>query len=132
MRKYLRPVDAVDEKRLARLLGDLDSDDFTVRQKATAELEKLGERAIPSYRKALASKPSLETRRRVDDLLDKAQRAWWDVSGERLRSLRAVEALELAGTEEARDVLKTLAAGASGTRLTEEAKAALQRLASRQ
>ena len=44
---------------------------------------------------------------------------------------RAIEVLELTGTKEARDVLATLAAGAEGARLTDEAKAARQRLARR-
>jgi RNA polymerase sigma factor (sigma-70 family) len=128
LRKLVRPAPALDEKRLARLIADLDSDDFTVRQKAAAELEKLDERALPVYRNALQSKPSLETRRRLQDLMEKVGPAWWDVSGERLRSLRAVEVLELAGTQQARELLKNLAAGAEGARLTEEAKASLQRL----
>jgi hypothetical protein len=45
-----------------------------------------------------------------------------------LRSLRAVEVLEHIATPEARDVLRTLAQGASEVRLTREAKAALERL----
>jgi RNA polymerase sigma factor (sigma-70 family) len=128
MRDRMRPVAVVDEKRLARLLADLDSDDFATRERTTAELEKLGERTLPAYRKALLAKPSLESRRRLEDLLEKAHAAYWDVSGERLRSLRAIEALELDGTTEAREPLATLAAGAEGARLTDEAKAALERL----
>lgn len=128
MRKHLRPVDVVDEKRLARLIADLDSDDFPTRQKASEELAACGEQALPAYRKALDDKPPLEKRRRLEDLQRKAHAAWWDVSGERLRSLRAIETLELAGTPQAREALATLAAGAEGARLTEEAKAALKRL----
>lgn len=128
LRERLRPVPDMDAKRLARLIEDLDSDDFAIRQKATADLEEFGERALPAFRKALEGKAPLETRRRLEDLRDEAQRAWWDVSGERLQLLRAVEALELAGTKEAREALQTLAAGAAGARLTEEAKAALERL----
>ncbi len=128
LRKHLPPVPAVDEKRVARLIADLDSDDFATRQRATADLEKLGEQALPAYRKALDGKPSLEMRRRLEDLQRRAYAARWDVSGERLRSLRAIETLEMAGSEEARDVLKALAAGAKGARLTEEAKATLKRL----
>jgi hypothetical protein len=64
----------------------------------------------------------------LEDLQTRVHAAWWEVSGERLRSLRAIEALELAGTQEAREVLATLAAGAEGARLTEEAKPALKRL----
>jgi hypothetical protein len=129
LRKHLRPVAGVDAKHLDRLSADLDSDDFATRQKTTAELEKLGEQALPAYRKALEGKPKLESRRLLQELAKKAERAWWDVSGERLRSLRAIEVLERAGTPQARDVLTTLAAGTEGTRLTEEVKAALARLA---
>jgi RNA polymerase sigma factor (sigma-70 family) len=128
LRKNLQPAPPVDQKLLTRLIADLDSNDFDARHKAAAELEMLGESAMPAFRKALDGKPSLEARRRLDDLLDKAQRLWWDVTGERLRSLRAIEVLDLAGTKEAGEVLKMLADGAAGSRLTEEAKTALQRL----
>lgn len=128
LRKRLRPIPVVEEKRLARLRADLNSDDFAVRQKASDELTAYGEQAIPAYRKALGGKPSLESRRRLDDLLEKAQQTWWAASGERLRSLRAIEAVELAGTAEAHELLERLAAGAAEARLTEEAKAALKRL----
>jgi hypothetical protein len=128
LRKRLHPVAVVDEKRQARLIADLDSDDFPTRQKASVELERLGGLPLSAYCKALEGKPSPEMRRRLQEWLEKAGPAWWDVSGERLRSLRAVETLELAGTKEAREVLETLAGGAEGSRLTEQAKAALQRL----
>jgi WD40 repeat protein len=128
LRKRLRPIPVVDEKRVARLIADLDSDDFATRQKATTELAKLADQPITAYRKALESKPSIETCKRLEELLEKAGPAWWDVSGERLRSLRAVEALEMAGTKEARDTLATIEDGASGARFTEQAKAALERL----
>lgn len=132
LRKHLQPALVVGADRLARLIADLDSDEFAVREKATAELEKLGERALPAYRKALADKPSLESRRRLEELQTKSQADWSNVSGERLRSLRAIEALEFAGTKEACEVLAQLAAGAEGTRQTEEGKAARQRLANRE
>jgi hypothetical protein len=122
-------VAALDGKQLAGLIGDLDSDDFAKREKVTVELEEFGEQALPAYRKALEGKPSLESRRRLEELLSKAHTAYWDVSGERLRALRAVEALELYGSDEARELLKTLATGAAGARLTDQAKAALERLA---
>jgi WD40 repeat protein len=132
LRKHLQLVTPADEKRVARLIADLDSEDFAVRQKATAALRELSDQPLAAYRKALEGNPSLETRRRLEDLLEKAVSAWWDVSGERLRSLRAVEALELAGTKEAREVLTRLAGGAPAARLSEQAQAALRRLASRE
>ncbi len=128
LRKHLRPVPPVDENRLKRLIADLDNDDFALRRKAAEELTKFDDQPLAFYHKALACKPSLETRRRLEELLEKAAPAWWALSGERLRSLRAIETLELAGTKEAREGLAMLAAGAEGARLTEQAKAALKRL----
>jgi len=45
-----------------------------------------------------------------------------------LQALRTVEALEAAGTAEARDVLRRLAGGAAGAWLTSEAEASLRRM----
>jgi RNA polymerase sigma factor (sigma-70 family) len=124
----LKPIAPVDEKRLARWLHDLDSEDFTTRKQATAELEALGEGAAAACRRALEEKPALEKRRRLEALVDRQIQAWWSATPERLRAMRAVEALELAGTAGARGELEKLAGGAAGVRLTEEAKAALRRL----
>ncbi|MGH7224821.1 MAG: hypothetical protein ACRELF_16480, partial [Gemmataceae bacterium] len=126
LKERLRPVRPVDPKRLAHLLQELDSDAFAVREAASRELEKLGDMARPAVRQALARPGlSLELRRRLEALSASLD----EISGARLRSLRAIEVLELIGTKDARDVLKTLAAGAEGARLTEEAKAARKRLA---
>jgi hypothetical protein len=84
-------------------------------------LRRLGERAEPGLREALKGKPTLETRKRVEQLLE----------GIRLRCLRAVEVLEHIGTPDAQQVLKTLASGTPPARLTREAKASLERLAKR-
>jgi hypothetical protein len=131
LRKQLRPVAVPDAKQIAALIAKLDSDDFATRQNAAAELEKQADQPLPAYRKALAGKPSLEKRRRLEELLAKATLAWWGASPERLRELRTIEALELAGTKEACEALKELAGGVAGARLTEQAKASLERLTSR-
>ncbi len=52
-------------------------------------------------------------------------------SPEEIRTLRALEVLEMIGSAEARKVLEALAAGAPGCELTAEAKAALERLSRR-
>ena len=126
--KRLTPVPAADEQRLARLIKDLDSDNFKSRQKATKELEGLGEVALSACEKALADKPSLEVRQRLQTLLSAQQEARWSVTPERLRMLRSIETLELSRTAEARQLLMHLAKGAPGARLTEEAKSALRRI----
>src|SRR5262249_20624637 len=45
LKQHLRPVAPADAKQVARLLADLDSDQFAVRDKAMQELEKLGDSA---------------------------------------------------------------------------------------
>ena len=128
-RERLRPAPPADSGRVARLIADLDDERFAVREKATTELEKLGKEIEPALHKALQGKPSLEVRRRIDRLLEKLESA--APSPEQLRLLRALEVLEHIGTPEARELLRTLAKGASGARLTQEAKASLDRLANR-
>src|SRR5262249_29739630 len=51
LRDQVKPVPAADAKRIAQLIKDLDADDFDVREKASAELEKIGEPAAPALRK---------------------------------------------------------------------------------
>jgi WD40 repeat protein len=125
----VRPAAGVSAERLERLVSDLDSEQFKVRTQASKELEQLGDLAEPALSKILAGKPSLETRRRAEALLNALQGA--ALSGRQLQELRAVEVLENVGTVRARRVLETLAQGAPGARLTNEAKAAVDRLMSR-
>jgi WD40 repeat protein len=125
----LRAVSTSDAERLTRLIADLDSNRFAVREKATEELEKEGELAKPALLQALAGMPSAEVRQRIEQLLEKLDGAV--TSSEALRSLRAVKVLEDIGTAAARQVLDGLARGAAGARLTQEAKTALERLARR-
>jgi RNA polymerase sigma factor (sigma-70 family) len=118
---------APDQQRVARLLADLDSDEFTTRQRAASELEKLGPAIAPTLRKALAGRPSLEARRRLEMLLERLaerQEAEW------VRTVRALEALEHIGDAGTRRLLRQLA-GTAGPRMAREAKAALERLARR-
>jgi hypothetical protein len=61
----------------------------------------------------------------VENLLARLEAA---PSGEWLRALRAIELLEYFATPEARASLEGLAEGAPEARLTQEAKAALERL----
>jgi hypothetical protein len=131
LRSRMAPVPVVDEERLKRLIADLESDQFAVRDNASRELEKLGESALQALRKAIEDHPGLETRRRLDSLIEMQEGEEWKPSAERRRIRRALEVLERAGTAEARRVLTTLASGAPGAWLTLDAKAALERLAQR-
>jgi WD40 repeat protein len=121
LRAHLKPAPAADAKQIARWVGELDSASFEARARATCELEKLGDAAGPALRQLLSGQPSPETRRRTSQLLETFSR-------ERLRAVRAVEALEYLGSPEARRLLAALAEGAPEARQTREAQAALRRL----
>jgi sugar lactone lactonase YvrE len=128
LNRRLQPV-TVDPRKIAQWIGELDSDKFAVRQQATDELAQLGSMAEPALRQILQEKPSLEVRQRVEQLLAKLEGA--KLSPEQWRHVRSVEILENIGTSEARELLQKLARGAEGARLTQEAKAAVERLAKR-
>ena len=113
------------EGRLAGLIADLGSPRFADREAAESALEELGDQAAPALRRALEGRPGLEARRRIERLLDGLKDG---SSPTALRRSRAVQAMELAATAEAREVLRAWAAGAPEARLTREARAGLRRL----
>jgi WD40 repeat protein len=124
---HLQPVPPADKDKIARSIADLDSEDFAARRDAARQLEAVAELAEPALRKALEANSTEELRRQATRLLEKLT----SLSQERLRQLRAVEALEYANTPAARKVLGELAQGALEARLTREAKASLDRLEGR-
>jgi hypothetical protein len=129
LKKKLKPVPPADPKKLERLLAELGSGRFKVRQKAERELEEMGDLAAAALRKLLDSKPAIETQRRVERLLARLD---GPITGEKMLSaFRGIEVLEHIGTPEARQVLEALASGAPGHRITEEARASLARLKKR-
>jgi hypothetical protein len=129
LKERLQPARPAEPARLRRLLADLGSEGFPVRNRAQAELEALGDLAEPALRQALKGKPALEVERRIQGLLGKlrgpVQRP------DTRRAVRAVAVLEDIGTPEARQILTAVAAGAPGARLTKDAQTALERLAER-
>jgi WD40 repeat protein len=127
LRQQLRPITAPDEKRVAGLVRDLDSEDFKVRDAAMRDLEKTGDVVLAALRKAAAGKPSLETRRRIEQLVDELD----SMNQTRLRSIRAIEALEYIGSADAERVLQALAKGAPGAHQTREARESLERIRKR-
>jgi len=127
LKDRLQPVKVADPQRLRSLLTDLDSDRYTVREKAQSELEALGDLAEPALRQALTDKPTPELQRRVQGMLDRLRAPV--TRADMLQALRAVAVLEDIAKPEARQVLETLSKGAPAARQTQEAKASLVRLA---
>jgi WD40 repeat protein len=128
LKKLLRPATRPDPRYVQRLLDDLDSKSFKTRSRANAEIESLGDAVLDALEKAVGQPNSLEKQRRLEALLRKAREAARPYgTAERLRQHRALEVLERIGTPEARQLLRDLAAGAPGARLTLEARAVLAR-----
>jgi HEAT repeat protein len=123
----LKPV-VVDFQQIDRFIRNLDDNSFDVRKTATEELGKMEEAPEPKLRQILAGKASLEIRRRVEDLLKEIDRNKREPSPQQLQLPRAVEVLEHIGTPEAKVILERLTQGTPGLRLTEDAKASLERM----
>jgi RNA polymerase sigma factor (sigma-70 family) len=126
LRGRVRPATSADEAAVQRLLADLDDGRFAVRERAEAELRKLGESAAPALRRAVATTTSKEVRSRADRLLKR----WADPASDAdaLRRLRSLEVLETIGTPAAKGVLDAVANGEPDARLTRDARAAVHRL----
>jgi hypothetical protein len=124
-KERLHAAAPADRARIGRLIADLDSATFTDRQNASQELEALGPDTEGILKETLASKPSLEVRRRLEAVLAKPRPVR---SPELMRQLRALEVLEYIGSEDAQQVVRGLAQGWGSALLTQEAKATLARL----
>ncbi len=124
LRLRLEPVKDDQGKKIDKLIVDLDARSFRVREKASKALAEIGPDAREALEKALANVPSMEVKRRVEELLQQIRSRPQEG---RLRVLRAIEALERANTAESRQLLKELAAGDPEAWLTREAKYALDR-----
>jgi WD40 repeat protein len=123
----LKPAALPDAKKLAGWIADLNSNSFQTRSKAIAELDKLGDLALPALNKAIESNLPLETRRRIEPLIEKLTTSV--LNAEQIRVVRAMQVLERIGSPEARTLLEALAQGAPGALTTREAQAALTNLA---
>lgn len=125
LRSRLPRIEPVDPKELDRLVANLDADEFAVRRLAFRRLAEMGPATEPRLRKEVIRSHSAEVMARIRELLGRLQK----VSPTRLRFIRSVELLEYLGSPEACRLLQTLASGASGAVETEDAVAALRRLA---
>jgi WD40 repeat protein len=122
----LKPQPQTDQARIDRLVADLDSDRYTVREKAMQALEKIGLPARAALQRVLKGEPSLEVRRRVEELLNKL--GGWVKGADALQVVRGIEVLEKVGSPEARETLARLARQSDDTALAENAREALKRL----
>lgn len=121
LRSKLPPIRAVEAARLDALLTQLDADDFKEREASSRELIALGDAVEPRLRAVLRGAPSLELKRRTEDVLRR-------IDERRLRSERAIEVLKMISDISARKYLRELAAGLPGAARTNDAADTLARL----
>jgi RNA polymerase sigma factor (sigma-70 family) len=124
----LHPAAAVDAAKITKLIANLDSKEFAAREQATYDLLTLNRVALPALRKAFKGQLSEEARRRLEQVLQALEGL---PATEELRNLRAVEILEHLDTPKAREILESLAKGEPEARVTDAAKASLERVTRR-
>jgi hypothetical protein len=125
IREQLHPVKPIEAARVRQWIAELDSDDFAVREAALQKLVQADRQIVPALRQTLENKPSLEARRRIEEVLRQLVKY---PPSEMLRSQRAIAVLEKIGSAEARQVLQELTQGAPTARETQAARESLQRL----
>jgi WD40 repeat protein len=122
LKERLRPASPVAADQVARLLADLDSSRYAVRQNAKEALDALGEGVEPALRRALDAKPTLEARRRIGQVLETRAKAM-------LRHVRAIEALEQSGDPSAGEIFAMLAKDSPSLQVKQRAAAAIEQAA---
>jgi len=120
-------IDADLDRRIAKLLVELDHDEFDTREEASRQLRLLGISAEPQLKAVLAGNASAEVRSRITLLLQ-VIREPTPLTADDLRRIRAVRVLERIASPDAKAVLEKLAGGLPGDRGTIEAVAALARI----
>jgi WD40 repeat protein len=111
------------EKTVPQWIQDLGSGQFAIRGKASAMLQKIGPSVEPELRAALPKANDVETKRRIEELLEHLAAYEW--TAEEVLHARAVEVLDAIGTPEAGALLTRWASGDPAAVLTVEARRAL-------
>jgi RNA polymerase sigma factor (sigma-70 family) len=123
LRGRVKPSPTAPAELTRKLLADLDSEAFAVRDTAVTRLKELGLQAEPALRAALKSNLTLEQRRHVEDLLAAMREP--APTPEELQQLRALIVLERIDMPESRRLLEELAKGPESARQTRQAQMAL-------
>jgi WD40 repeat protein len=123
LKDRVQPLIVPSDADVTKLIRGLDGPRFAEREKAQKELAAIADLVRP--RLEMARKfASDEAGRRLDQVLKAVE----ERAPETVRQVRACEVLEGIGTPEARELLRTWAAGPAGAVLTTEAAESRQRL----
>lgn len=128
VKERVRPVSPKRLQEVAALLGLLEDDSAAVRDQAVADLKGVALEFESLLSAALEKAPAGETKNRLTrifkQMTDPEDPLLPSVSLK--EDLAGIMLLKILGTENARKVLESLAAGAAGARVTDEAAAALR------
>jgi RNA polymerase sigma factor (sigma-70 family) len=125
--EYVKPAEmAIDREQLDKWVGALDNPQFRAREVAEKELTAAGYRIPLAWlRKALADGKSDELRARLQRVIARREK---EPDPNELRLARLVQVLELAGSDDAKAMLKKWAEAGDGNPIGVEARAALDRI----
>jgi hypothetical protein len=126
LKDRVKPVAKPDVAHVAKLIEDLDSDKFAVRDASFAELEIYGAAVDKQLKAALGGEFSTQTTTSVHQLLGGA--AIGALSATLRQQCRGIGVLEDISTKEARDLVASVAEGVEGARSTIEGRATLRRM----
>lgn len=115
-------------RQIPSAIAALDSDVFTTRQTAEKKLKQLGSLALPALAKALDAPRSLESRRRIEKIVQEMEGT---PTGAWLQAYRALEVIERIGGTDAMTALDALGRGEATSPVTIEAAICAGRLAGR-
>jgi hypothetical protein len=121
----LKREQAVESGQINQLITDLDSKNYSERERASAELVKFGTAIASPLNAQLKQQPSAEPRRRIEVILSQLD---INKSPNFLRKIRAIEALTRIATKQARQELVELAGGDPKAPITLEAADAVRTL----
>jgi hypothetical protein len=83
------PAEQPRPETLAKLIAQLNAADFRSRQQASEELEKLGAPILPALRKAAPAATALETKRRIENVVNRIENALLKTEEKRWEDLDA-------------------------------------------
>jgi hypothetical protein len=126
VRENLQAILDQDDSRLPDLVKNLDSGDADTRAAAAKALEGFGESAEGAMAEALKRGPSAEAKKSLESLMERMYSQ--PPQPETLRRVRALQMLEMIGTEEAEEILDTIARKSPSAFQSNEAKAAVTRI----
>ena len=124
--KKIAPVSKEAKTQMDKWIVTFDDDSFITRDEAMEKVQSMAHQFTPLLKKKLSAAQPGELRNRLTFVMD-------TMKEEKLPSFmvtqqRAIDLLESMATTEARDLLRSLSAGADGAWQTTTARAALDRL----